>query len=101
MTDRPSPADLAEAELVVHDAIKDGEVPTIDASLPIVMANYSRLQAVERAVADLVARWEAVRNPADELIWTVTEQKTDRLRALLTAAGPHQTEPENSNGEKD
>jgi hypothetical protein len=44
-SDQPSPDELAEALDNVRTAIRDGEVPAVDVSLPIVMAEFDRLKA--------------------------------------------------------
>jgi hypothetical protein len=42
-----------------------------------------RLRLVEQAATALVEHWEAIRNPADKLVWTIAEQLTERLATAV------------------
>jgi hypothetical protein len=52
----------------------------------VVMAELTRLRGVEQAAAALVEHWEAIRNPADKLVWTISEQLTEKLADTLSGA---------------
>lgn len=41
--------------------------------------NIKRSPEVWDAVIALVSHWDAIRSPADEIIWTETERLTDKL----------------------
>jgi hypothetical protein len=45
--------------------------------------NIQRSPEVWKAVFALVQHWDAVRSPAEELVWTETEQLTDKLAAAV------------------
>jgi hypothetical protein len=59
VSEQPSPDELADALDNVRTAIRDGEVPAVDASLPIVMAEFDRRGLVERAATALVEHCRA------------------------------------------
>ncbi len=111
MTDHPSSyADdlpMAEHQVRHYAYIEDTDTRWVRGEGPtnVVMANYTRLQAVERAAAELVHHWSweglahDMSKPERRAWIAERDRLEDRLRALLTAAGPHQTAPENSNGE--
>jgi hypothetical protein len=58
--EQSSPDDLAEALATVRTAIWMGEVPAVDASLPVVMAEFDRLRLVEQAATTLLARCDQI-----------------------------------------
>ncbi len=93
MSDHPSPADRAKARQFAADLASGRIVHVLESEL-------RRLQAVERAAAELVAASDesAVQDMGLDQMHNL-ERLLTNLTALLTAAGPHQTGPENSNGE--
>jgi hypothetical protein len=52
------------------------------------VTELDRLRAVEQAATALVEEWEAIRNPADKLVWTIAEQLTERLATAVRKETP-------------
>lgn len=44
-------------------------------------------QPIVEAATALVEEWEAIRNPADKLVWTIAEQLIERLAAAVREEG--------------
>jgi hypothetical protein len=114
MTELPSPDDLAEAERWLRQYFDQGDEFTHRAGL--VMAEYDRRgaeiarleadnakyvadfltigavigeqRAIVEAATSLVEEWEAIRNPADKLVWTIAEQLTERLATAVRKETP-------------
>jgi hypothetical protein len=78
----PSPDDVASAERVVRD-IAAGPQYVSGSPLCVLLREFDRLRLVEQAATALVEEWEAIRNPADKLVWTIAEQLTERLASAV------------------
>jgi hypothetical protein len=79
-------ADLSEAEDTVREAIECGEVPAIDYSLPIVMAEYDRMRTnlddygkrlvrTQMTVNELAIENERLRGDAEQLREVVERER--------------------------
>ncbi|HEY2085491.1 MAG TPA: hypothetical protein VGH54_05580 [Mycobacterium sp.] len=85
------PDDLAKVERLAREVVlRKGDWTISPDELGELLAEYDRLQAVERAAAEFLDQYEDDGGDYED-----ERAAADRLRALLTAAGPHQTGPEN------
>jgi hypothetical protein len=82
---------MTRLELVMADYGRRGaEIVRLKADNAKYAADYLRLGAVigeqrtvVQAATALVEEWEAIRQPADKLVWTIAEQLTDALAAAV------------------
>jgi hypothetical protein len=77
--------DLERAEGWWRGYVAPGSTET---HLGVLLAEFDRLRLVEQAATALVEEWEAIRNPADKLVWTIAEQLTERLAAAVHGETP-------------
>jgi hypothetical protein len=76
--------DLAKAERWIQQCVR-----AVPLSYPqLLIDELARLRLVEQAATALVEHWEAIRNPADKLVWTIAEQLTERLAAAVHGETP-------------